>query len=152
VVMPPLRDRASAIELLAGHFCGTLAEQNGRPGLTLGRDALGLLERQSWPGNVRQLQNFVERLVVLSDAEEISAADVERELGREARPPASASGAPDPREEEPNAPSLKSKRHDAEREAVLDALQRANQNRTVAARILGVSRRTLYNKLGELDL
>jgi two-component system response regulator AtoC len=152
VVMPPLRERASDIRLLAEHFCRTLAEQNGRAGMSLGRDALELLERQSWPGNVRQLQNFVERLVVLSDAAEIAAADVERELGRESRLPASGSVAAEPHEEGQNAPNLKSKRHEAEREAVLDALKHANQNRTVAARILGVSRRTLYNKLQELGL
>ncbi len=156
VVMPPLRERPGDIAALADHFCATLAEQNGRPGMHLAREAVASLEHQSWPGNVRQLQNFIERLVVLSDASEISPADVERELARYPGPtastPAPTDASSDAPSDEQGAPDLRKKRHEAEREAVLQALERANQNRTVAARILGVSRRTLYNKLDELGI
>jgi two-component system response regulator AtoC len=98
---------------------------------------------------VRQLQNFVERLIVLSDGPIIGAADVERELARErtlgrmSRP-----GSDGSRDEA----SLDDRRREAEKEAIRTALRRAGDNRTVAARILGVSRRTLYNKLEEYEI
>jgi two-component system response regulator AtoC len=103
---------------------------------------MALLEGQRWPGNVRELQNFVERLVVLAPPGDlIDEAAVQKELSRsglEVKAPA-----PD---------SLPERRKDAERQAVEEALQKAGGNRSVAARILGVSRRTLYNKLEALGL
>ena len=101
------------------------------------------LAAQHWPGKVRQLQNFIERLVVLSDGPVLTQVDVARELGR--IPPGSG-GAPVP-EASTVDDSLSAKRRDAEVEALKEALSRAGNNRTLAARILGVSRRTLYNKL-----
>ena len=91
---------------------------------------------------MRQLQNFVERLTVLSDGAQIGAADVDRELQREPQA-ATARNA---------APSLEARRQDAEREAVKEALSRAGGNRSQAARLLGISRRTLYTKLDEYGL
>jgi two-component system response regulator AtoC len=113
--------------------------------------AVELLERQSWPGNVRQLQNYIERLVVMSEGDVITAEDVRRELERQPDIAAAPAGESETEGDVDNA-NLRSRRSQAEREAVLRALRRANQNRTVAARILGVSRRTLYNKLQEFGL
>jgi len=123
----------------------------------LSEGAVHELGRQRWPGNVRELQNFVERLVVFTDGKEITEADVRRELDRfprrsesqgrsgevalEAAPEGAADGT-----------KLATRRSEAEREAVLEALNRARGNRTQAARLLGVSRRTLYKRLGEFDL
>jgi two-component system response regulator AtoC len=90
---------------------------------------------------VRQLRNFVERLVVLSEKRRLAAADLEHELGRLRGPNASEpspSSAPRPLE--------KQRRH-AEQRAVEDALAQSRGNRSQAARILGISRRTLYKKL-----
>ncbi len=91
------------------------------------------------------LQNFVERLIVLSDGPVVRAADVEREL---ARAPLSRSAAGD---SEANG-MLDVRVREVEREAINTALQKAGGNRTVAARLLGVSRRTLYNKMQELGV
>jgi len=146
IQLPPLRHRLDDINLLAQHFSGALAEQNGLPPMSLEDRALDLLSQQPWPGNVRQLQNFMERLIVLCDGPTITHQDVIRELERQ---PVLLQSIP-VAEDDPK--SLKSRRDQAERKAVLDALKRANQNRTVAARILGVSRRTLYNKLDELGI
>jgi DNA-binding NtrC family response regulator len=88
---------------------------------------------------VRQLQNLVERLVVLADAEVLGSADVERELGRPALGSSPA----------PADASLPARLRVAEKEAILHALDRAGGNKTLAARLLDVSRRTLYNKLRE---
>ncbi len=78
--VPPLRARQADIETLALHFCTSVAAANGRRAPAFDADALSLLAAESWPGNVRQLQNVVERLVVLGSGPRIGAADVSREL------------------------------------------------------------------------
>jgi two-component system response regulator AtoC len=145
--VPPLRERGADVDELARHFCALHGRTNGKPGLAFDEGALPLLRAQPWPGNVRQLQNFVERLVVLSDRASIGAADVERELARHA-----AHGQPRELAAESEPERLDSRRSEAEREAIVDALRRCGNNRTQAARVLGISRRTLYNKLEELSL
>jgi two-component system, NtrC family, response regulator AtoC len=143
ITLPPLRARASDVPALAVHFVAHQATLNARPGLALSTDALEVLAAQPWPGNVRQLQNFIERLVVLSvGATLLTKADVERELGR--------AGAIAPAVEIRG--ELSTARTGAERAAVEEALRQAQGNRSLAARLLGVSRRTLYNKLEALGL
>ncbi|HRH00589.1 MAG TPA: sigma-54 dependent transcriptional regulator [Polyangiaceae bacterium] len=160
LTVPPLRERPGDIAALALRFVAEHASQSGRP-LVLGEPALARLSGLPWPGNVRQLQNFVERLVVLSDGPTLTVADVEREIARAApasTPPAStpsastsAPAAPPP-SGPPSATSggtLHSAQRDAGRDAVREALERAKGNRTLAARLLGISRRALYYKLDE---
>jgi two-component system response regulator AtoC len=124
------------------------AAENGRPTLRLTQDALCELEAQRWPGNVRELQNLMESLVVLADGPVLDASAVRTALERRfgatesTRPPANGG----------LAPTLDDARLRAEREAVVRALDRAGGNRAKAARMLGVSRRTLYNKLAEYGL
>jgi transcriptional regulator with PAS, ATPase and Fis domain len=140
ITVPPLRDRPGDTARLVRHFAQLFADRLGRPSARIENEAVDLLAAQPWPGNVRQLQNFLERLVVLSGDEVISRGHVERELDRGKRPsvpPAS------------SALSLEDQRKATERDALLRALERSANNRTDAARILGVSRRTLYNKLRE---
>jgi DNA-binding NtrC family response regulator len=141
--LPPLRERAGDIERLATRFCGTFGQANARPDIALDAAALQRLAAQPWPGNVRQLQNLVERLVVLADSDVISGADVDRELGR-APLGSSSSSSPRPADDA----SLPERVRSAEKEALLAALARTKGNKTLAARLLGVSLRTLYNKLG----
>nr|WP_242589000.1 sigma-54 dependent transcriptional regulator [Corallococcus macrosporus] len=150
--LPTLRERPEDIALLARHFLDVHAKTNGRPPFSLSEDGLRALQTQPWPGNVRQLQNFLERLVVLSDGPVLTGADVARELSRQpgiAPPPVSAPLLPSPSSD---SVTLESRRKDVEKEALVDALKRAGDNRTLAARLLGVSRRTLYNKLEEHGL
>ncbi|MFP2901790.1 sigma-54-dependent transcriptional regulator [Corallococcus sp. 4LFB] len=149
--LPTLRERPEDIPLLARHFLDVHARTNGRPPFRLSDDGLRALQAQPWPGNVRQLQNFLERLVVLSDGPVLTGADVARELSRQpgiAPPPVAAPLLPSPSD----SATLESRRKDVEKEALVDALKRAGDNRTLAARLLGVSRRTLYNKLEEHGL
>lgn len=144
--IPPLRTRPEDIGPLARNFCSVFGQANGKPGASLDEPALEALRQQAWPGNIRQLQNFIERLVVLSENEAMGVADVERELGRGAitsSPPATA---------ELEELGLQLQRREAEKKALTLALRRAGDNRTQAARLLGVSRRTLYNKLREHGL
>jgi len=166
VWMPSLRSRKSDIPVLAKHLAETLAEQHGHA-VTLDAGALAALSAETWPGNVRQLQNFIERLVVLSDNPVVSAVDVARELGRKPLTEAAAHAVGQPSSSQgavpavdetavsnrPGAPgssaTLDDRRRGAEREAITTALQQAANNRTLAARLLGISRRTLYTKLDE---
>jgi two-component system response regulator AtoC len=140
--IPPLRERPEDIEALATTFCRQFGKSNGRGELAIAGEALALLKTLPWPGNVRQLQNFVERLVVLSDGDELTAKDIERELVRHSALPTVA-GPPG---------TLEASRFDAEKSALVAALAQSRNNRSLAARLLGISRRTLYHKLEEHDI
>jgi two-component system response regulator AtoC len=144
ITLPPLRSRPGDVPTLVRHFLGSLGATSGRPNATLSPDAFTLLEQQAWPGNVRQLQNFIERLLVLAPADAIGVDDVKRELARADLGTQAATPVSDG--------SLDDRRKDAERVAVEEALAKAKGNRSLAARLLGVSRRTLYNKLELLGL
>jgi DNA-binding NtrC family response regulator len=149
IVVPPLRERPGDVARLARHFVAAFASSAGRARMRIDDDAVGLLASEPWPGNVRQLQNFVERVVVLSEGSDIGRSDVERELLRGpggARGVATGSEAARPLAHER---SLDSQRRETEKEALVRALKQAGNNRTRAARLLEVSRRTLYNKLSE---
>ena len=179
IVLPPLRDRRADIPLLARHFAALASRANGLPPAALTSDALDALAAERWPGNVRQLQNLIERLVVLSETGSITADDVRRELTEAAavttEPAAGASGeaaidgvsqvvrlaalaplavgggvavgesrAPTG---EMSAIDLKGAVSKAEKRQIEKALRRSKGNRELAARLLGISPRTLYYKL-----
>ncbi|QSQ10848.1 sigma-54-dependent transcriptional regulator [Myxococcus landrumensis] len=160
--LPSLRERPEDIEPLARHFLDAHAKTNAKPPFTLTDEGLAVLQAQPWPGNVRQLQNFLERLVVLADGQTLTGEDVMRELARQpglTSPVSPASQAAiatsEPGGQASSSESgrtLESQRKDMERQAMVDALKRAGDNRTLAARLLGISRRTLYNKLEEHGL
>jgi two-component system response regulator AtoC len=166
--IPPLRERAEDIQALALRFCADAGAANGREGMEISPQALALLRHQPWPGNVRQLQNFIERLVVMSDGAGLAASDVERELARQAPlagvsdsgryereailPPSAASPSSASATSTADGGSLEGSRREAERQAILTALERAGNNRSLAARLLLISRRSLYNKLAEHGL
>ena len=153
--IPPLRARRDDIELLARAFTKRFGAENDKRGIELAPEAVRLLRSQRWPGNVRQLENFIERLVVLADRNTIRAADVEREfvqkpefLTQETEGSFEALKAPDGEASQALVDTVRR----AERAALIAALKRASGNRSLAARVLGVSRATLYNKLKELDI
>jgi DNA-binding NtrC family response regulator len=138
IAIAPLRDRPLDIALLVRHF---VAKFNTRSVMQIDEDAVQRCTEHTWPGNVRELQNVIERLSVLADGHRITRADVERELPHETD--AALHGFDG---------SLEGRRKETERETLLAALSRAENNRTLAARLLKVSRRTLYNKLTEHGL
>jgi DNA-binding NtrC family response regulator len=150
--MPPLRDHPEDVPDLARRFCARLASENDRERLTLDDGATEALAAHDWPGNVRELVNLVERLVVFCDSDVITAPDVARELERSPRP-----RAPSSTDESPPATSvpgagLAERKNEAERSAIEEALERARGNRTQAARLLGISRRTLYKRMSALSI
>ena len=134
VDVPPLSDRLDDVAVLARHFAGRLAAEAGRPEPELGTDVLQALREHSWPGNVRELRNVVERALILGDGRAIRMADLPPELSRRG-------GAEEIRIE------LGRSIEEVERDYLLATLRRFGGNRSRTAEVLGVSPKTLYNKL-----
>jgi two-component system response regulator AtoC len=137
ISLPPLRERREDIRALAAAFLSRFAAELGKHPATLTAEALRLLEQHDWPGNVRELQNLMERAVVLSDGPEIGAGAFPglRQAPDDPTAPAHEDLALEPAIEE------------FERKIVLRALAATNDNKAGAARLLGVSERTLWYKL-----
>ena len=136
--LPALEERREDIPLLVRHFLSSFNERNARQ-ITVNEDATGLLTRMAWPGNVRELENLIERAAILSTSGEIAAEDVER---------ASGTGALSSTKAEEPATTLKG----AERQQIMRALREAQGNRSLAARNLGIERKTLYKKARRLGI
>ncbi len=136
--MPPLRRRREDIPLLAQHFLGKHAQRHGRPAPELAPDLVEHLERYAWPGNVRQLENVIERLVVLARADTLHAEDLPAEL----RGSEKVFGGV--RMELPDDGIVLD---EVERELLREALERTGGNQSAAARYLGISRQTLIYRM-----
>ncbi|MFY0524589.1 sigma-54-dependent transcriptional regulator [Archangium gephyra] len=144
--LPPLRERARDIPGLIAHF---LEKHAVRKGLTAPRPDAETLRRASaypWPGNVRELENFVERAVVLGhfDSDSLRAPQAARVSS-----PAPASAPTEAPVPAPTVMTLRDAVASAERAAVIAALQASDGQKTAAARLLGVSYKTLFNKIHE---
>ncbi|MBL9078726.1 MAG: sigma-54-dependent Fis family transcriptional regulator [Planctomycetes bacterium] len=142
VEMPPLRARSSDVPALAQHFLRRFAAEHGRPPLRFTDAAMAALVAAPWPGNVRQLENVIERAVVLGSGATIDLPDLPALLpGRTAGAPVPSGAAPGP------VLPLRDALAEAERQAIQRALQHCAGNREHAARALGVNRSTLFHKL-----
>jgi len=141
--IPPLRERPGDIPNLAEHFLALFGQEHGKGLKRLTPEALELLSRYPWPGNVRQLRNVIESVVVFhSQGEEVTVADLPSEVRESST--LSTTGAPvqsvvgEPRTME-----------EIERQAILETLQRTDGHRAKAADLLGIGLRTLQRKLKE---
>jgi len=134
VQLPPLRERNDAIPLLTDYFVERFGRQIGKRVQGVSPEALTILQSYRWPGNIRELQNVIERAVILCRGA-ISVADL----------PATLSACDSDAQE---LGTLK----DLEREAILSALEKTGGNRRRAAEELGLSRRTLQYRLKEYGL
>jgi DNA-binding NtrC family response regulator len=142
VELPPLRNRLSDIPLLAQTFLNQLREDTGRPIAGFTDEALASLEAYPWPGNIRELQNVVERAVLLGKGDRIGSADLPREIAGATVVRASHSGHR----------TLKEALEGPERQIILEVLEAHAWNRNATADALGVNRTTLYKKMKRLGL
>ncbi|HOV03093.1 MAG TPA: sigma-54 dependent transcriptional regulator [Kaistiaceae bacterium] len=150
--LPPLRERPTDILELARHFVRRYAEANGMPARPISADARRMLLANRWPGNVRELENTMHRAVLLATGEEIDVDAIRSPDGDSLSPDALRSGpaAHAAMTAEAVTRTLVGRTvADVERDLILDTLDHCLGNRTHAARILGISIRTLRNKLNQ---
>jgi two-component system NtrC family response regulator len=137
IEIPPLRDRGDDCVVLACHFIEKYGRGDGKRRLKLSPDALSALREHDWPGNVRELENRIKRAVILAESNLITAADLDL------RPTEPTNG---------RITTLREARERAERSILIDALNSAEGNLSVAAKMLGVSRPTIYSLLKQLNI
>ena len=130
--LPPLRDHITDLEALCDHFLDLFCHKCAKPRITLAVDTLAVLRAHPWPGNIRELRNLIERLVVLTNKKVIEPADL---------PPDVVAGPP------PTQAGPMVSLQDIERDHILRVLHHANGNKKEAASILGIDRSTLYAKI-----
>jgi DNA-binding NtrC family response regulator len=143
VELPPLRSRGGDVLLLAQAFLGELAVRSGRPIAKLAAETAERLSSYDWPGNVRELRNCVERAVTLSHAPRVEVHDLPRKV-RDFQPRHVLIAADDPSELLPL--------EEVERRYIARVIQACAGNKSKAARILGIGRKTLYRHLDGLPV
>ena len=134
ITVPPLRERASDIPLLAQHFLEIFARRSGRPIRRLAPEAVALLAGYRWPGNVRELEHVIERATALSAAETLLPDDLPPHLRED-------------RDRAPRLPADGMTLEDVKRWYVNKVLEESGGNKLRAAELLGIDRRTLYRIL-----
>ncbi len=153
--VPPLRERGGDLAGLAALILARLAKAQGRPVPELSFEALAMLQAYPFPGNVRELENILERALALADADRIEAADLRLPAPDAPRPSGPAPASPDPRTMDPRESStsaLPSFIEEIERNAIQIALTENRFNKTKAAASLGITFRALRYKLKKLGI
>lgn len=157
LAVPPLRERAEDIELLARHILERIARDYECPPATLTADAIASLQRYHFPGNVRELENILERAYTLCEDDRIDAPDLH--FGNGAEAPALQPHSTSQDTETPTAPDLPEGEMDlegflesVEKQAIEKALEATRWNKTAAAKRLGISFRALRYKLKKLGM
>ncbi|MEQ7874636.1 PEP-CTERM-box response regulator transcription factor [Sphingomonas sp. ASV193] len=139
VKIPSLAERAGDSALLARHFVNRFAKELARPVAGLAPDALEAVDAYRWPGNVRELENRIKRAVIMADGKWIGADDLDL--------PGAKAGA-----DEPMPINLRAAREVADRKVIRQALSRTENNISGAAKLLGISRPTLYDLMKQYSL
>jgi transcriptional regulator with GAF, ATPase, and Fis domain len=161
ITVPPLRERAEDIAELALHFLRLHASRTGKAVAHIDDDALVMLKSYSWPGNIRQLENVIERAVVIADGQAITPAELPPELRAAVREPSNGNGSADEGFAYSDFLSgvlsgtgadFRSERGRSEREHLVRALAAAGGNKAEAARALGIARSTLLSRLKRYGL
>ncbi len=140
--IPPLRQRPEDVEPLCDFLLDRIYQRRRTPRLELSAEALRLLEQYSWPGNVRELENVLERATAFCEGERVEAADLPLEVRDPSR------GSPS------SAPAALAGRRlmDIERQAIVETLEFCRGNKAKAARYLGISEKSIYNKMRRLEI
>lgn len=151
LTIPPLRERRDDIPELAAHFLKKLRTKQDKDIVGITPTAMEKLQNYHWPGNVRQLENALERAFLYSKTGWIEGdhilLDVQTPIS-----PTSSSGTSDAGNMTPPSADRQSRIEEVDKKMIIDALQQADGNRTKAAKTLGISRSTLYQKLKKYDI
>ena len=137
VKIPSLAERAGDSVLLARHFVNLVARDMNPKVQGLAPDAIAAIDAYAWPGNVRELENRIKRAVIMTDGKMIGADDLDLPCGTDDPPPTI---------------NLRAAREVADRRAIRQALSRTENNISGAAKLLGISRPTLYDLLKQYRL
>jgi two-component system, NtrC family, nitrogen regulation response regulator NtrX len=145
IEVPPLRERLEDVPALVAHFAEALAESAGVPGKKFAEDAMARLQTRSWPGNIRELRNAVERALILAPGKVVTAADIDRLLpgGDGAMPLPSAPG---------GAHTFETFKQEAEKNFLVQQLREHDWNVSETARALKMPRSNLYKKIERYGL
>lgn len=145
VQIPPLRERKDDIPLLANHFLIQYAEKNRKNVQKIDSPTMEKLANHNWPGNVRELENAIERAVILLQGDIITERELPLSITQSIdKHPSTTSDIP----KDLSSKSLE----DIEKDAILEALKTAGGNKSKAARLLKLNRRTLYSKLEKFGI
>jgi two-component system response regulator HydG len=140
ITAPSLRTRREDIPLLVDHFLGVYCKKNGRARLSVSAEALAKLCEYSFPGNVRELENVIERAAVLCRSDVIGIADLPEAIANAAAPAPSALSFP-----------IGTPLAEVEHRLIRETMKHTGGDKSLAAQLLGISTRTIYRKLGEID-
>ena len=138
IEIPPLRDRKKDVELLANHFLSKFGGEFNKPNCRFGPDALNKLQSYSWPGNVRELQNIIQRTILIAGSDLIRASDIPISYEKRTQTLDWVKSLP-----------IGCKMREVETHFIIETLKNHSGNRTHAAKTLGISLRTLRNKINE---
>ncbi|MBE7176672.1 MAG: sigma-54-dependent Fis family transcriptional regulator [Mucilaginibacter polytrichastri] len=152
IYMPPLRERSDDIMLLATHFLEASNAELNRNVNGFSADVTNAFMAYKWPGNIRELKNVIKRATLLSEGDQITMKALPLEISNAEQMMRWTGGAmPDTAVSVPAAPTtpkgLKNAALEAENEAILKVLREVNYNKTKAAQVLNIDRKTLYNKM-----
>jgi two-component system nitrogen regulation response regulator NtrX len=143
IEVPPLRDRKEDVPALVAHFAEQLAASAGVPGRKFSEDAVRSLQSRSWPGNIRELRNAVERALILASGKMVTAADIDHLL------PA---GTPTSLPEASGSHTFETFKQEAERNFLVQQLREHDWNVSETARALKMPRSNLYKKIERYGL
>jgi transcriptional regulator with GAF, ATPase, and Fis domain len=151
VNLPALRERQGDAQLLARHFLARHAQELGRPALHFSTAALDTLDAYNWPGNVREVENLVERLAILSDGDQIDSVDLPEYIS-EAAPPAQTTIRLTDLTLPATGVDFNSLIDAYENQLICTALAQTGGNKKAAAKLLGLNRTTLVEKIKKKGL
>jgi DNA-binding NtrC family response regulator len=140
LLLPPLRERVEDIPLLALHFLDKFCLENNHPPMGFTPEAMAAIKRYSWPGNIRELQNVVERAVALCTGNMVELADLPDEIRRHS-----------PADDQIVIP-VGASMEEIEQLAILQTLKKTHGDKELAARLLGIGLATLYRRLKEMEV
>lgn len=144
--LPALRERGDDLRLFADYFLALANQELQKNTRGFSQEVLARFKQYSWPGNIRELKNVVRRLVLLSEGSEVSAKALPLELTAESSVKPAPSTEPEIGTKN-DRPDLKNAAQEAEYETIMKVLKQVNFNKSKAAEVLDIDRKTLYNKM-----